>query len=117
MNIGYEIDGHGSGILNKIPMVWTFKTPKEFTDFIRRCSIDLVDWAVQNSIPKGCLMLHVSINLYYKEDDQDWIWNNEFNIHCKNIREYQPYLKMTNDEIAALVEATKRDRAISDVLD
>lgn len=72
MNIGYEIDG-SSGVLNKLPMVWTFETPKKFTDFIRKCSIDLVDWSIQNRVPKSSLILYVSINRYYTEDDGEWV--------------------------------------------
>jgi hypothetical protein len=116
MNIGYETDG-SSGILNRIPLVWEFGSIEDFTDFIRRCSIDFADWAIQNSVPKSSLILYTSINRYYTENGEEWNWNNDFTIHCKNIREYMPFLKMENTDISVLIEATRRDRKINDVLD
>jgi len=112
LNIGYESSTGSSGVLNKLPMIYRFDTPKDFTNFVRNNSIRLVDWAIQNHVPKSSLMLYVTINRFYEEEGEDWIWSNEFHIHLKNIREYIPYLDMTDEEI----EAEGRDKTIDDVL-
>lgn len=117
MNIGYESSAGSAGVLNKIPMCWIFDNPKEFTKFIRKSMIDILGWSVSNHVPKSSLMLYVNIDRFYMEDGREWMWSNEFCIPCKNIREYKPFLEMTQDEVIALTEARKREIAINDVLD
>ena len=108
INIGYETDGN-NGVLSRFPMLWEFESVRSFTSFIRENSLDLVLWAIKSYVSKSSLVLYVNITREYSADD---CWENEFTIHCKNIREYMPYLHLYTEEI----EAMKRDQKINSII-
>jgi hypothetical protein len=47
--------------------------------------------------------------------ENDWEW--EFIINCKNIREFQPYIKMKREEIEQLKIESNRDENLSSILE
>ena len=117
VNIGYK-SSMGQGILSTFPIVWPFKNIREFTEFIRPQCLNLINWTTPNHVPKSSLVLHINIVTLYDEDGNEdpsgeWQDSREFTIHFKNVREYKPYMNMSDQEI----EALNRDQKISNILD
>ncbi len=110
-NIGYETES-SSGVLNRTPIIYQFNSVKEYTDFIRGGMVNIVDWAIKNYVPKSSIVLYTNISRLYMEGDEEWVWSNDFNIKCKNIREYKPLINLSDEEIEALL----RDEVINNVL-
>lgn len=110
-NIGYETKS-SSGVLNRTPIIYQFDSVKEYTNFIRGGMVNIVDWAIKNYVPKSSIVLYTNISRLYMEGDEEWVWSNDFNIKCKNIREYKPLINLSDEEIEALL----RDEVINNVL-
>lgn len=111
-NIGYET-GYSSGVLNRTPIIYHFDDVREYTNFIRGGVVNIVDWAIKNHVPKSSIVLYTRISRLYMEGDEDWVWSNDFDIKCKNIREYKPLINLSDEEIEALL----RDEVINSILD
>lgn len=110
-NIGYET-GYSSGVLNRTPIIYHFDDVREYTNFIRGGVVNIVDWAIKSHVPKSSIVLYTRISRLYMEGDEDWVWSNDFDIKCKNIREYKPLINLSDEEIEALL----RDEVINNVL-
>lgn len=107
--------GGGNGVYNNIPMFWEMENAKEFTDMIRSEIFNILLWSHDNYGSKSNLWLGVHIEEPDKNDNEDY-WSWDFIIHCKNIREFQPYLKMSREDIDALKTSKYREEKLNDIL-
>lgn len=113
-NIGYE-GSLSSGNLTKFPIFWQVENFKEFSDFMRKNPFEWLLWAHENHISKS----HMCFNLTIWEEDKknpDEYWTWEFTIHVKNIREYIPYLKMTEEEVDEMKIQRSREKKLKEIL-
>ena len=110
MNIGAE----GSGSLNLVPMFWEFDTAKDFTNFIRQSSLEILNWMHNDYISKPKALLGVHIVEDIENESSYWEW--DFVIHCKNIREFKPYLSLSREDFEAAFESHKREKKLNDIL-
>lgn len=113
-NIGYE-GTLGSGILTKYPTYYQMEQFKEFSEFIRNHPFDWLLWAHENHVSKS----HMCFYLIIWEDDKNnadeyWSWN--FTIRVKNIREYQPFLKLSREEIDEIKIQKERENKLDQLL-
>lgn len=105
--------GGGSGVYSNIPMFWEMGNAREFTNFIRDQIFNILLWSHDSNGIKSNLWL--GIHIHENIDDENYFeW--DFIVYCKNIREFQPYLKMTREEIDALVIENKREEKLKDIL-
>lgn len=113
-NIGYE-GTLGSGILTKYPTYYQMEQFKEFSDFVRNNPFEWLLWAHENHVSKSHMCFYVTIwELDKKNDDEYWSWN--FTIHVKNIREYQPFLKLSREEIDEMKIQKSRENKLEEIL-
>ena len=113
-NIGYE-GTLSSGILTKYPTYYLMEQFKEFSEFIRDHPFDWLLWAHENNVPKSHMCFYLNI---WEEDknnaDEYWSWN--FTIRVKNIREYQPFLKLSREEIDEIKIQKERENKLDQLL-
>lgn len=100
--------------LNLIPMFFECKNIREWTDFIRKSTIDILDWPFNSFGQVNNTKLGVCI----REDiDQEEFYEWNFIIECKNIREFKPYMKMNFEQFDAIVKEHKRAERIDEILE
>lgn len=117
LNIGYESADIGSGrSLNTTPIVFRYDTFKEFSNMIREEIFNIALWAHESYVGKSSLCLYLKIQEDNKEDAECDYWEWDFNIQCKNIREYKQYLKMTREEMDDLKVSNQRNDKLDDIL-
>jgi hypothetical protein len=116
LNIGYDTTYGQSGILTRFPICVGVSSMSNFSSYIRRSCFVLADWAIENHVPKGSIVLYTHVEREYTDVDGEWIWENDFAIKCKNIREYIPILDMSDDEIKARIKADDREGKIEDII-
>jgi hypothetical protein len=114
-NIGYR-GSIGSGMLNKFPIYYRFESFKEFSDHIRNNAFEWSLWAHDNYVSKSHLCFYVNIwEEDLKSNDGEW-WNWEFIIHAKNIREFQPLLKISREEMEEMKIQRSREDKLEKIL-
>lgn len=111
-NIGYE-GFTGSGIFNKFPIFYQVDSFKEFSSFIRDQAFEWVLWAHDSYVSKSSLCFY--LNIWEKTDD-DCYWNWEFTIRSKNIREFQPFIKLSREEIEEMKIQKAREDKLQELL-
>jgi len=112
LNIGYE-----NRALNATPIVFRYDTFKEFSNMIREEVFSIALWAHESYVGKSSLCLYVKIQEdNNKEDPECDYWEWDFNIQCKNIREYKKYLKITRDEMDELKISNQRNDKLDNIL-
>ena len=100
--------GGGNGAYNNIPMFWEMKNAREFTDFIRGQMFNILIHSHDNyGIKSNCW-----IGVHITEDiDEDNYFEWDFIIHCKNIREFKKYGKLSREDMDSLrVERDRNDK-------
>jgi len=100
-----------SGPINSVPMVFEFKTSREFTQFIRNEILYLFNWGHANWCTKSSMSL--GLHIYETEgghDDSYWSW--EFIVPMSNIREAKPYLKLSREDFETELRSAKLDQII-----
>lgn len=113
-NIGYE-GTLGSGTFTKYPTYYQMESFKEFSDFIRNHPFEWLLWAHENHVSKSHMCFYLNI---WEEDknnaDEYWSWN--FTIRVKNIREYQPFLKLSREEVEEIRIQKERENKLDELL-
>ena len=88
---------------------------KEFSDFIRNQPFDWLLWAHENHVSKSHMCFHLTIWEQDKNNtDEYWSWN--FKIRVKNIREYQPFLKLSREEVEEIKIQKERENKLNELL-
>lgn len=107
MNIG------GSGAYNNIPMFWEMENAREFTDFIREQMFNILIWSHDSyGIKSNCW---IGVHIHEDIDEENYLdW--DFTINCKNIREFEPFEKMTRGEMDSLRVERDRNKKLNDIL-
>ena len=113
-NIGFE-GTLGSGTFTKYPIYYQMESFKEFSDFIRNQPFDWLLWAHENHVSKSHMCFHLTIWEQDKNNtDEYWSWN--FKIRVKNIREYQPFLKLSREEVDEMKIQKERENKLNELL-
>ena len=107
MNIG------GSGTYSNVPMLWEMKDAREFTDFIREQMFNILLHSHDNhGIRSNCWIgVHINEDI---DGENYFDWN--FIIHCKNIREFKPFAKMSREEMDSLRVERDRNNKLNGIL-
>lgn len=113
MNIGYEGEGSGGGILNRFPILYKVDSFKELSDLIRDNPFEWLLWAHMNYVPKSYQYFWLTIWEEYKGDQWQW----EFKISVKNIRGYDKYISIPRDQMDEMRIQKERDDKINDILE
>ena len=109
MNIG----GGGNGSYNNIPMFWEMNNAREFTNFIRQQMFNILLHSHDNYGIKSNTWIGVHILEDIDEENySEW----DFIIHCKNIREFKKFNKLTREEMDSLRVERDRDNKINVIL-
>jgi competence protein ComGF len=112
-NIGYESMA-SSGILNKFPIYYQLESFKELSESIRNQTFEWILWAHENYVSKSSLCFYVSI---WEEDKlKGDYWNWEFAIKAKNIREFQPFLQLSREEVEEMKIQRSREDKLEEIL-
>lgn len=100
--------GGGNGTYNNIPMFWEMENAREFTNFIREQMFNILLHSHDNYGIKSNTWIGVHINEDIDEENYlEW----DFIIHCKNIREFKAFHKMSREEMDSLrVEKDRNDK-------
>ncbi len=88
--------GGSSGSYNYVPMFWEFDNSRHFTNFVREQMFNIVLWSHDNNDIKSNLWLGVHI---HEDISEDVYFEWDFIINCKNIREFEPFAKMSREEM------------------
>lgn len=99
------------GPMNWVPISWQFENAREFTQFIRKNIIRILNWGHEHSVPKSHLRLAFNIIEPIQDDEDQWSWN--FTIPIGNIREAKPYINLSRSDF----EIVLREVVIEDLLD
>jgi hypothetical protein len=108
IKISMNIGGGGNGTYNNIPMFWEMESAREFTNFIREQMFNILLHSHDNyGIKSNCW---IGVHIHEDIDEENYFeW--DFIIHCKNIREYKPFVKMSREEMDSLrVERDRNDK-------
>lgn len=111
INIGYEGEGSGSGILNRYPILYKVDNFKEISNLIRDNPFEWLMWTHMNYVPKSYQYFWITI----WEDGDEWQW--EFKISVRNIRGYDKYISIPRDQIEEMRIQKERDDKINDILE
>ncbi len=114
-NIGYE-GSLGSGLLNRFPIYYELESFKEFSDSVRKYAFEWSLWAHENHVSKSHLCFYVSIWEKDTKSNDDDYWHWQFTIKAKNIREFQPLLKLTRDEVDEMKIQKERENKLEELL-
>ena len=114
-NIGYE-GPLGSGLLNIFPIYHELESFKEFSDSIRKYAFEWSLWAHENHVSKSYLCFYVNIWEKDTKSEDDEYWNWQFTIRAKNIREFQPLLKLTREVVDEMKIQKERENKLQELL-
>jgi len=102
--------GGGGNVYSNIPMFWEMENAREFTNFIRKQMFNILLWCHDSYGIKSDTWIGVHITEDIDEDNYiEW----DFIIHCKNIREFSKYKKLTRQEMDSLRLETDRDNKLN----
>jgi len=125
----FNIGAEGSGILNTFPMFFDGNSFKDFSDWIRAGMFDVMTWAHDYNVPIGrlCLYLHIHEDITGNMEprkstisdptDEDYYYDWNMIVHCKNVREYKQFLNLKWDEIEQMMASKKREAKINSIID
>lgn len=100
--------GGGNGTYNNIPMFWEMDNAREFTNFIREQMFNILLHSHDNYGIKSNTWIGVHI---HEDIDEENYFEWDFIIHCKKIREFKPFHKMTREEMDSFrVEKDRNDK-------
>ncbi len=100
--------------INLIPYYYEFIDSREFTNFIRDNVIEILE-IYFNSYGN---LSSCKIGVYLREDiDDEFYYDWEIVLLCKNIREFKPFLNMDYDEFSEVLKLHKRDKSINNILE
>ena len=105
--------GGGSGTYNNIPMFWEMENTREFTDFIREQMFNILLHSHDNYGIKSNTWIGVHI---HEDIDEENYFEWDFIIHCKNIREFKKYHKLSREEMDSLRVERDRNNKLNDIL-
>ena len=105
--------GGGSGAYNNIPMFWEMENTREFTDFIREQMFNILLHSHDNYGIKSNTWIGVHI---HEDIDEENYFEWDFIIHCKNIREFKKYHKLSREEMDSLRVERDRNNKLNDIL-
>ncbi len=107
---------NGNTVFNNIPMTFPFENRKESLDFIREQALNILNWPSDNRYVLSKTLIGINIiDIDPTKEDGFWQW--EFVLSCKNIREFQPYFKLTREEFISLKKERDRDSKIDSILE
>ena len=112
IKVAMNIGGGGNGPYNNIPMFWEFESARVFTDFIRKQMFNILLWSHDSYGIKSNCWIGVHIEEDIDEDYFEW----DFIIHCKNIREFKLFAKLSREEMDAMRVERDRDNKLEDIL-
>lgn len=102
-------------VYNSAPMSFPFENRKESLTFIREQAFNILKWS--NDSWDTLSKTKIGINIIDITSLEDGYWEWEFILSCKNIREFQPYFKLTREDFIALQKQTDRDNTIDSILE
>ena len=113
IKVSMNIGGGSGTTYNNIPMFWEMENAREFTDFIREQMFNILLHSHDNyGIKSNCWIgVHISEDI---DEENYFEWN--FIIHCKNIREFKKYHKLSREEMDSLRVERDRNNKLNDIL-
>lgn len=93
------------GPLNWVPMSWQFEKSSDFIQFLRDEMLNILNWSHESYVSKSSLTLAFVIDELDESGEFHWTW--DFIVPVKNIREAQPYLKMSHEDFEAELRNSK----------
>ena len=108
IKVSMNIGGSNTGPYNNIPMFWEMGNAREFTNFIREQMFNILLWSHDSYGIKSNTWIGVHI---VEDIDEENYFEWDFIIHCKNIREFEKYHKLSREDMDALrVERDRNDK-------
>jgi len=113
IKVSMNIGGGGNSPYNNIPMFWEMENAREFTNFIREQMFNILLHSHDNyGIKSNCW---IGVHIFEDVDEENYFeW--DFIIHCKNIREFKKYHKLSREEMDSLRVERDRNNKLNDIL-